>query len=166
MAKPDECRELCRDGIAILCVSDRPVQVFPQRPAAIGIVGLAPARHPAGHRQRGGEDAGEGHLLQFTGVEPFDAGPAGGAPTAGKVLHLPGTRIVNQPEGIPADPRHVRVQYGKYRAHRDGRVHRRAPALQRLHAGGGGQRVRGAHHSVRRECRRTTGVQAGWWHGV
>jgi hypothetical protein len=124
-------------------------------------MGLAPARDRAGHGERRRQHAAVRDLGEAARVEPADARARRRAAGAVEVPHPIARRVVDQPERVAADARHVRVEDRERRARRDRGVHGGAARLQRLDPGLRGERVGRDDHAARRHGDRPAGLEIG-----
>ena len=143
---------------AIARIADRAFQAALQRQPSIGRMRHGPARDGAGHRERAGQHAAIGHLVEAALGEGVDGAARCRAAAAVDVAHGLRAGIVDQPEGIAADPGHVRIEDREGGAGGDRGIDRRAARAQHFRTGLRGQRMRARHHAVRRESSRTAGA--------
>jgi hypothetical protein len=118
----------------------------------------APARHGARHRERGRQDAALRHIGEPALGKPVDARAACRTPAAVEIAHALFGGVVDEPEGIAAHARHVRVNDGQHRARGDRGIDGRAAGAQHVDPRRGRQRMRRGDHAVGCEGGRSAGV--------
>ena len=74
------------------------------------------------------------------------------------VAHGLGLGVVDPPEGVAADARHVRIKNRERGAGGNRGIDRRSTGPQHVDTCLRGQRMRASHHAVRREGGRTAGM--------
>ncbi len=113
-----------------------------RQPAALGLGGFErehPARHRAGHRERGERPALRDSVVALRPVE-LDARLGAGAAGRHQRPH-PAGALADQPEAVAADMVHVRVDGGDGRRHRHHRLQRIAALAEDGATGLGGRVV-------------------------
>ena len=108
--------------------------------------GLAPARHRARHRIGCQRAAPRDRVVPVSGIERGCR--CHGRATAGIKGHgiLPGR--ADQPEPVPANRRHMRIDHGQHRRHGNRRFDGIATVAQHPQAGLAGQMMRGCDHAT------------------
>jgi hypothetical protein len=132
----DPVGERARDRQAVLRVVDRVVEEPLPRQDAVALVRFAPAVHGTGDGQ-GREAAPRRDLLFVSAIAVIvTRGFAGCGSARVQRLDTALFGIVDEPEPVAAQPRHVRVSHAEDGVGRDRRVHRASSFPEDLQAGG------------------------------
>jgi len=153
--KPPPVRQPLGHREAVARIADRALQAAGERQAAVGGMRLGPARHRAGHGEGAGQHALVRHLAETALGEGGDRAARGRAAAAVDVADSAGLGVVDQPERIAADRRHVRIEHRQHGAGGERGIDRRAAGAQHVDAGRGGERMGRGHQAVRRQRGRT-----------
>ena len=154
----DEARQPLRYRKAVARVADRGFQHAPQRQPAMGIMRRDPARDRARYRQRRRNDPAQRDFAQPSLLQRRQRRAAGRLAAAVEILDLPAAAVMDEPERIAAQPRHVRIDHRQHGARHDRGIDGRSAGAKHVDAGRGSQRMRRRHHAVRRERDRTSGA--------
>jgi hypothetical protein len=148
------------DGVPFAGIADRGFQERGQGQLSVPPVGLKPAVHGPGYGH--GQRAPDGHGTHSRLLVGGDGGGVGGTPAGVEKSQVFLRRIVHEPEGVSADPAHVGVDHVEDGIGGDGRIHRRSPLLQNVHARLGSEIMRRGHHAVGGHDQRTEPLGKGF----
>ena len=129
-------------------------QIARQRQASMRRMGFAPARHRTRHGERRRQDAAERDFVHAALAESFDRSACRRAAGAVEVADALLLGIVDQPERVSAQARHMRIDDAQGGACGDGRIHRGASRFQDFDAGFGCEGMWTRNHAPRCERRR------------
>ena len=154
----DEARKPPGDRKTVARVRNRAFEHAGKRQPPAGFMRLGPTRDRARHRQGGRDYAPQRNLVQPSLLQRRERRAACGLAAAVEVFDLAGPGVVNEPERVAAQSRHVRIDHRQHGAGSDRSIDGRATRAQHVDAGRGRQRMRRGHDATRRERDGTPGT--------